>query len=160
MHPEDKGYVPEGLGDPHGDYFERLYPIEGIEGMLKDCDFVLASLPATKNTEQIFTEKVFNAMKPGAYFVNISRGSLVDENALINALNSGQMGGAALDVFSEEPLPAESLLWNHPKIIITPHLAGYSPNMMNQVITLFIENLKRYVNLEELYNLINLQQGY
>lgn len=160
LHPEDKGYVPEGLGDPHGDYFERLYPIEGIEGMLKDCDFVLASLPATKNTEQIFTEKVFNAMEPGAYFVNISRGSLVDENALINALNSGQLGGAALDVFSEEPLPAESPLWNHPKIIITPHLAGYSPNMMNQVITLFIENLKRYVNQEELYNLIDLQQGY
>ena len=99
-------------------------------------------------------------MKPGAHFVNISRGSLVDENALLNALNSGHLGGAALDVFSEEPLPAESPLWSNPKIIITPHLAGYSPNMMNQVITLFIENLKRYVNQEELYNLINLQKGY
>ena len=160
MHPEDKGYVPKGLGDPHGDFFERLYPIEGLEGMLKDCDFVVVTMPATKDTNQLFTEKTFNAMKPGALFVNISRGSLVDENALLNALNSGHLGGAALDVFSEEPLPAESPLWSNPKIIITPHLAGYSPNMMNQVITLFIENLKRYVNQEELYNLINLQQGY
>ena len=160
MHPEDKGYVPKGLGDPHGDYFERLYPIEGLEGMLKDCDFVVLAMPATKDTEHIFTEKTFNAMKAGAYFVNISRGSLVDENALLNALNSGHLGGAALDVFSEEPLPAESPLWSNPKIIITPHLAGYSPNMMNHVITLFSENLKRYVNQEELYNLINLQQGY
>ncbi len=160
FHPEDPGYTPEGLGDPRGDYFHRLYPNEGLRGMLKDCDFVVLALPHTKETECLFNKETFEAMKPGSYFVNVSRGQLVDEGALIDALNSGQLAGAALDVFSQEPLPAESPLWTQPNLILTPHISAYSTNMMNQVVDLFIENLKRYIKEESLYNLVNLEQGY
>ena len=160
MHPEDFGYAPEGLGDPLGNYFHRLYPIEGLQGMLKDCDFVVLALPHTKETECLFDKEMFYAMKPGSYFVNVSRGQLVNETALIDALNSGHLAGAALDVFTEEPLPAENPLWTHPNLIVTPHISAYSPNMMNQVVDLFVENLKRYLADEPLYNLVNLEQGY
>ena len=84
----------------------------------------------------------------------------MNETALIDALNSGHLAGAALDVFTEEPLPAENPLWTHPNLIVTPHISAYSPNMMNQVVDLFVENLKRYLADEPLYNLVNLEQGY
>ena len=160
MHPEDKGYIPEGLGDPYGNYFERLYPMEGLRGMLEECDFVVLTLPHTKSTECLFVKETFDYMKPGSYFVNVSRGQLVDEGALIDALNSGQLAGAALDVYSQEPLPPESPLWSQPNLILTPHISAFSPNMLNQVIELFIENLKRYLNKQPLYNVIDREQGY
>ena len=160
MQPEDTGYTPEGLGDPYGNYFHRLYPNEGLPGMLQECDFVVLTLPHTNETECLFDAEMFKAMKPGACFVNVSRGQLVDEGALIDALNSGHLAGAALDVFSEEPLPSDSPLWTHPNVIITPHLAAYSPNMINQVVELFIVNLKRYLKQESLFNLVDLEQGY
>jgi phosphoglycerate dehydrogenase-like enzyme len=160
MHPEDKGYIPEGLGDPYGNYFDRLYPMEGLRGMLEECDFVVLTLPHTKSTECLFVKETFDYMKPGSYFVNVSRGQLVDEGALIDALNSGQLAGAALDVYSQEPLPPESPLWSQPNLILTPHISAFSPNMLNQVIELFIENLKRYLNKQPLYNVIDREQGY
>jgi phosphoglycerate dehydrogenase-like enzyme len=160
MQPEDTGFTPEGLGDPLGNYFHRLYPNEGLKGMLKDCDFVVLALPQTKATECLFDKEMFEAMKPGAYFVNVSRGQLVDEDALIEALTSGRLAGAALDVFSEEPLPADSPLWTQPNLIITPHISAFSTKMMNQVVDLFIENLKRYLTNTPLYNLVDLEQGY
>lgn len=128
--------------------------------MLQECDFVVLTLPHTNETQCLFDAEMFKAMKPGAYFVNVSRGQLVDEGALIDALNSGHLAGAALDVFSEEPLPPDSPLWTHPNVIITPHLAAYSPNMINQVVELFIVNLKRYLKQESLFNLVDLEQGY
>src|SRR5690606_22735260 len=160
MHPEDTGYTPEGLGDPRGNYFHRLYPNEGLRGMLKDCDFVVLTLPRTRDTECLFNKEMFDAMKPGAYFINVSRGQLVDEGALIDSLNSGHLAGAALDVFTDEPLPADSPLWTQPNLIITPHISAYSTNMMNQVVDLFFENLKRYLKEESLFNLVSLEQGY
>lgn len=160
LHPEDTGYTPEGLGDPLGNYFQRLYPNEGLRGMLKDCDFVVLALPRTRDTECLFNKEMFEAMKSGAYFINVSRGQLVDEGALINALNSGHLAGAALDVFTDEPLPADNPLWTQPNLIITPHISAYSTNMMNQVIDFFIENLKRYLKEEALYNVVSLEQGY
>lgn len=160
MHPEDAGYTPGGLGDPLGNYFHRLYPNEGLKGMLKDCDFVVLTLPRTKETECLFDKEMFEAMKPGAHFINVSRGHLVDEGALVEVLNSGHLAGAALDVFTEEPLPADSPLWTQPNLIITPHISAYSTNMMNQVVDLFVENLKRYLSNEPLYNLVSLEQGY
>ncbi|MDD2522486.1 MAG: D-2-hydroxyacid dehydrogenase [Anaerolineaceae bacterium] len=160
MHPEDSGYTPVGLGDPQGNYFDRLYPIEGLRGMLEECDFVVLTLPHTKSTECLFVKEMFDTMKPGSYFVNVSRGQLVDEGALVEALNSGHLAGAALDVFTQEPLPPESPLWNAPNLILTPHISAYSPNMFNQVVDLFVENLKRYLKDQPLYNLVNVERGY
>ncbi|MEL7625345.1 MAG: D-2-hydroxyacid dehydrogenase [Anaerolineaceae bacterium] len=160
MHPKDTGYTPESLGDPNGNYFHRLYPIEALKGMLEECDFVVLTLPHTKSTECLFDKEMFDNMKPGSYFVNVSRGQLVDDGALIDALNSGRLAGAALDVFTEEPLPSESPLWSQPNLIITPHISAFSPNMLDQVIDLFIENLKRYLLDRPLYNVVNVELGY
>ncbi|MGI6251071.1 MAG: D-2-hydroxyacid dehydrogenase [Anaerolineaceae bacterium] len=160
MQPEDKGYTPEGLGDPEGHFFERLYPIEALDGMLPECDFVVIALPLTNATEGMFNREVFAKMKTGAYLVNLARGGVVNEADLEQALLSGQLGGAVLDVFNQEPLPAESPLWKLPNLIITPHVSGVSTHLLDDVITLFTENLKRYLNGQPLYNVIDPDAGY
>jgi len=99
-------------------------------------------------------------MKPGAGFVNLARGGLVDEVALEAALKSGRIGGAVLDVFEKEPLPPESPLWSLPNVIITPHVSGISPKLMDAVVDLFVENLQRYQAGEPLYNLVDTSKGY
>lgn len=160
MHPEDQGYSPEGLGDPHGDFFTRLYPIEGLKGMLADCDFVLIALPLTAETRHLFNTEVFAAMKPGACLVNISRGDVIDEPALEHALRTGQLGGAVLDVFSEEPLPEESVLWDLNSLIVTPHVSGISNHFLDDMVDLFCENLARYIGGESLHNVVDFEKGY
>ena len=160
MHPEDDGYVPEGLGDPQGNYFHRLYPNEALNAMLKECDFVVISPPLTAETHQMISTEQFAVMKPGAFLVNVSRGPVVDTDALIEAARSGRLGGAVLDVFEEEPLPAESPLWDAPNVIITPHIAGISKNSVDELVDLFVINIGRYLKGQELYNLIDPDNGY
>lgn len=160
MHPEDDGYAPEGLGDPHGSYFHRLYPNEALNAMLKECDFVVVSAPLTAETNQLISTEQFAAMKPGVFFVNVSRGQVVDTNALVEAARSGKLGGAVLDVFDEEPLPADSLLWDTPNVVITPHIAGASKRSMDSLVELFVTNLTRYLKGQDLYNLIDPEKGY
>ncbi len=160
LHPEDHGYVPEGLGDPLGHYFHRLYPSEALNAMLKECDFVVVSPPLTDETRHLISTEQFAAMKPGAFLLNVSRGAVVDTNALIEAVKSGKLGGAVLDVFEEEPLPVESPLWDLPNVVITPHVAGLSRRFMDGVIDLFIANIERYLKRQELYNLIDARHGY
>jgi len=160
MHPEDDGYVPEGLGDPQGNYFHRLYPNEALNAMLKECDFVVVSPPLTAETHQLISAEQFEAMKPGVFLVNVSRGPVIDSNALIEAARSGKLGGAVLDVFDEEPLLADSPLWDAPNVVITPHIAGVSKRSMDALVDLFIANLNRYIKGQELYNLIDPEQGY
>ncbi len=157
---EDSGYTPPGLGDPLGNYFKRLYPIEGLKGMLKECDFVVLTLPLTPETKHLFSAEVFEAMKPGAFLVNVSRGDLIDEVALAQAVKAGKVGGAVLDVFSQEPLPPESPLWSLPELIITPHTSGASSHLLDDALDLFIENLKRYQEGLPLHNLVDINQGY
>ena len=159
MQPEDNGYNAQGLGDPKGNYFRRLYPIEGLPGMLKECDFVVLTLPLTKETYHLFDDKMFEAMKPGAGFVNIARGGLVDEAALVAALKS-RLSGAVLDVFEQEPLPPESPLWSLPNVIITPHVSGISPKLMDAVVELFVRSVQRYQAGEPLYNIVDTSKGY
>jgi phosphoglycerate dehydrogenase-like enzyme len=124
MHPQDDGYIVEGHGDPEGNYFHRLYPIEALKSMLKTCDFVVVTLPLTPATTGIFGEAEFKAMKPGAFLIHISRGGVVDENALIQALTEKRIAGAAVDVFSQEPLPSDHPLWKTPNLLITPHVSA------------------------------------
>lgn len=160
LHPEDDGYVPEGLGDPQGNYFHRLYPNEALNAMLKECDFVVVSPPLTAETHQMISTEQFAAMKPGAFLVNVSRGPVVDTNALLEAARSGKLGGAVLDVFEEEPLPADSPLWDAPNVVITPHIAGISRRNMDTLVDLLVTNLSRYLRGQELYNLIDPEHGY
>ena len=160
MHPADSGYMPEGWGDPSGDLVLRLYPIEALRSMVKECDFVVVSLQLTSKTRNLFGAEVFAAMKPGAYLVDVSRGGIIDNAALLEALKERKIAGAALDVFPKEPLPGDSPLWKMPNVFVTPHIAGVSPHYDERAVELFAENLRRFLADEELLNLYRPELGY
>lgn len=160
MHPEDSGYIRDGMGDPHGDFFDRLYPPEALTSMLSECDFVVLTLPLIKETYHIIDESALKAMKSSAYLVNVGRGALIDQKALVAALTAKQIAGAALDVFEEEPLPPESPLWEMENVIISPHIAGLSQHLESEMVSFFIENLNRCLAELPLYNQIDLDEGY
>jgi phosphoglycerate dehydrogenase-like enzyme len=158
--PIDNGYIPEGLGDPGGDLVHRLYPTEALKSMLKLCDFIIVSVPLTKITQGMVNTSAFMSIKSGSYLIDISRGKVVDQSSLIKALQEGTLAGAALDVFPEEPLPADNPLWSMPNVIITPHLAGNSTRYDHHACDMFSENLHRYLAGLPLFNLYNPELGY
>lgn len=160
MKPTHSGYTPEETGDPDGDLVHRLYPGAAIKSMLKECNFIIVTVPFTEQTKDLIDAEVLSACKPGALFIDVSRGGITNHDALIKALESEQLGGAALDVFPEEPLPEDSPLWAMPNVIITPHLAGTSKLYKERAVDLFSENLSRFLADLPLYNLIDLQKGY
>lgn len=160
MHPEDKGYVPAGMGDPDGDLVFRLYPAQALRSMLKECDFVVITVPKTEMTKNMFGADEFEAMKPTAFLIDVSRGGIIETKALINALKEQKIAGAALDVFDEEPLPSDSPLWKLPNLMITPHISGNTPYYNERAVELFTENLLRYLADLPLFNRIDLEQGY
>jgi phosphoglycerate dehydrogenase-like enzyme len=160
MHPEDTGYSIPGLGDPGGDLFQRLYPFQALRSMLKECDFVVITTPLTPETRNFFGAAELAAMKPGAYLINISRGGIVDQAALLTALQEKRIAGAALDVFTEEPLPSNSPLWKLHNVIVTPHIGGFSHYYNSRAIELFAENFKRYLTGAPLLNRFDPQKGY
>lgn len=160
MHPEDTGYTIPGLGDPNGDLFNRLYPYQAVRSMVKDCDFVVVCLPLTSETRGMFGAGEIAAMKPEAFLVTLGRGEVVDQGALVTALQEKRIAGAALDVFTEEPLPAGSPLWKIPNVMISPHVAGMSVHYNQRAIGLFIENLKRYLSGAPLLNRFDPDRGY
>jgi phosphoglycerate dehydrogenase-like enzyme len=160
MHPEDNGYIRPGLGDPGGDLVRRLYPPQALRSMLKECDFVVVTVPLTPETRHMISTEELASMKPSAYLVDVSRGGVVDHTALIQALREQKIAGAALDVFPEEPLPSNHALWKLPNVILTPHISGFSLHYDQRAIELFAENLKRYLAGEPLYNPIDPKRGY
>ena len=160
MHPEDTGYTPEGMGDPHGDLFHRLYPMEALHSVLAECDFVVVTLPLTDQTRYILNAEAFAVMKRTAYLVNVGRGALIDENDFVDAIRNKVIAGAALDVFEQEPLPAESPLWELENVILSPHISWLSDKFADERLSLFIENLNRYMAGLPLYNRVDLSKGY
>ncbi len=160
MQPADQGYIPEGLGDPSGDLARRLYPPQAIRSMLKECDFVVVTVPLTPDTLGLINAEVLAAMKPTAYLVDVSRGGVIDHGALISALQEGQIAGAGLDVFPEEPLPEDNPLWQLPNVIMTPHIAGFTTHYYARAVDLFCENLRRYIEGQPLFNLFDPVRGY
>ena len=128
--------------------------------MRAECDFVVISLPLTPETKGLIGEDELQAMKPNAYLVNISRGGIVDEPALIKALQEGWIAGAGLDVFQKEPLPPDSPLYDLDNVILSPHVAGFSPHYDERASDLFAENLRRYLVGEDLLNLVDKEAGY
>ncbi len=160
MHPQDTGYMPEGMGDPNGDLFTRLYPIQALCSMIKECDFVVITVPLSPETRGLIGAEQLTAMKPGAYLVNVSRGAVVDQNALTTALQEKRIAGAALDVFVDEPLPASSPLWRLPNLIISPHISGFSQRYNERATVMFAENLSQYLSGGPLYNRFDFEKGY
>lgn len=160
MHPEDTGYTLPGLGDPGGDLFHRLYPYQAVGSMMKECDFVVIALPYTPETRGMIGAHELASMKHTAYLINMARGGIVDQAALLTALQERRIAGAALDVFQEEPLPSNSPFWKLPNVIISPHIAGHSIYYNERAIGLFAENLKRYLSGMPLLNRYDPQKGY
>jgi len=142
------------------DYFDKLYSNEELISALKQGDYLVVTVPLTEETEGMFAEKEFAAMKKSAFFVNIARGNVVNESALINALKNGEIAAAGLDVFEKEPLPADSPLYQLDNVYITPHISGAHPEYNRNATRIFIENLKRYIAGEELINLVDYGRGY
>ena len=158
--PADSGYLPEGLGDPEGDLFTRLYPVQALKSMLKISDFVVICVPLTPGTRGLMSENEFAAMKSSAFLIDVSRGGIVNPQALLSALQEKKIAGAALDVFVEEPLPASHPLWKQPNVIISPHISGISAHYAERAVDLFCENLKRYLSGSSLYNKFDPEWGY
>jgi phosphoglycerate dehydrogenase-like enzyme len=159
-HPEDSDYITDGLGDPDGKYFTRLYPVQAIKSVLKESDFVVVCLPLTPETNGLISEHELAVMKPTAFLIDIGRGGVVQQNGLIAALQDRKIAGAALDVFTEEPLISNNPLWRLPNVIITPHIGGISSVYRERAIHLFRENLHRYINDQPLLNQFHLSRGY
>ncbi|MEO6458766.1 MAG: D-2-hydroxyacid dehydrogenase, partial [Chloroflexia bacterium] len=139
---------------------ERFYPPADLNHALSEADYVVVAAPRTKQTEKIIGAAQLDAMKETAVLVNISRGALVDEPALIEALQEGKINGAALDVFAQEPLPEGSPLWDMPNVLVTPHISGSNPHYDERVTDLFRDNLRRYMASEPLRNLVDKDRGY
>jgi phosphoglycerate dehydrogenase-like enzyme len=160
MHPYDSGYTIDGLGDPQGDFFTRLYPYQALQSMLKECDFVVVAVPLTPATHGLMGAAELAVMKPTAFLIDLARGGVIDQPALIHALYERKIAGAALDVFTQEPLLPDSPLWQMPNVIVTPHICGISQHYDERAMTLFGENLNRYLVGLPLYNQFDPQIGY
>ncbi|ELY65047.1 D-2-hydroxyacid dehydrogenase [Natronococcus jeotgali] len=138
-------------GDP-AEGFEAVYASEDLNEAVADADFVIVTLPLTEETRHLFDADVFAAMRDDAYFVNVGRGPVVDEDALIDALEADALAGAALDVFETEPLPEESPLWGLEEVIVTPHCAAFTEDYHRAVGDLVRENVERFADGEAATN--------
>jgi phosphoglycerate dehydrogenase-like enzyme len=133
---------------------------DGLPGLLASADAVVNTLPGTPYTERLFNRDVFAAMKPGTVFVNVGRGTVVDEEALLEALDNGQVSYACLDVFAVEPLPQDSPLWNHPKVMVSPHTSALSAAENRLIAERFCSNLRTFLDGGELPHLVDTVHFY
>ncbi|MGZ4148443.1 MAG: D-2-hydroxyacid dehydrogenase [Actinomycetota bacterium] len=140
--------------------FGRIRGADELHAALAEADHVLDALPLTRETRGTFDRAAFASLKPGATFLNVGRGATVDEQALIQALRDGRVGAAALDVFEEEPLPADSPLWTLPNVIVSPHVCGDVEGWEREVVDLFADNLGRFVRDEPLRNPVDPGLGF
>ncbi len=139
---------------------DRLLPRDRMKELLGGSDYVVVTLPLTPETRHIIGEAEFKAMKPTAYIINIGRGSLIDQEALLHALDEKRIAGAGLDVTVPEPLPKESRLWDFDNVILSPHVSGGMEDYMMRATELFCENLERYIEGKKLLNVIDKKKGY
>jgi glyoxylate/hydroxypyruvate reductase len=139
---------------------DELYSPAEIPSVLKQANFLCLTIPHTDETTNMIGAKEFAMLPDKAVLINISRGAIVDEEAMIQALRSGKLLGASLDVFSHEPLPPESPLWTMPRVIISPHSASNGVNENRRIVELFCENLNRYLKGEPLLNVLDTKKLY
>ena len=150
--------------DPHvrekPETVAELWPMNRLDDLLRQSDVVLVSCPYTPETHYLINRERLALMKPTAILVNIARGGIIDEAALIDALKAGKLAGAGLDVTETEPLSASSPLWDAPNLVISPHCGGVSSHRMRKLIEFFCENLRRYRAGQPLLNLVDQRKGY
>ena len=141
--------------DGHVDGVEEIHPASALPKLLPQADAVVVTMPGTRETAGMLDAEALDALPRGALLVNVGRGSVVDEGALVERLRSGQIGGAALDVFATEPLPPSSPLWELDNVIISPHMAALSARENERIVELFRDNLRRLIAGEPLRNRID-----
>jgi phosphoglycerate dehydrogenase-like enzyme len=152
------GVTRSGNGDSK--YAEKILPVAQLNDALPEADYVVIAAPETQETRHLIGAAQIAQMKPGARLVNVGRGSLLDETALVQALESGKLGGAALDVTSTEPLPADSPLWTAPNLFITPHTSALSERLWHRQAAVLMQLLEKWFAGEELFNLVDFSRGY
>jgi len=139
---------------------DGVHATRDLPELLPGADVVVITAPHTAETDRLFDRAMLARMKPGSLLVNVGRGRIVDEPALIEALGQGRPGGAALDVFEQEPLPASSPLWGMEAVIVTPHVSGFGARFWEGLVELFARNLERWRRGEPLENVVDKRHGY
>jgi phosphoglycerate dehydrogenase-like enzyme len=152
------GFNRSGAAQPH--FNEILSGDNGLITLLQKSDFVVLLLPSTAKTRHLIKREQLQQMKSSAFLINIARGDVIDEEALIEALQNGTIAGAALDVFEQEPLPEASPFWTMDNVILTPHIAGATAHYIERAAPIFYHNLKQYIAGQSLMNVVNLREGY
>ncbi len=147
---------------PVPDWCDEAYTVDRLQEAVKGADVVALCLPGTQNTRNILDKQVLDAMDEGAYVINVGRGTAIDQQALFEALSSGKLAGAALDVANPEPLPRDHFLWDAPNLLLTPHVSGNMSlaKTCQLVIDIFLDNLSRWDKGESLEHLVDIAQGY
>lgn len=138
----------------------RPFSKETLHDLLRRSDIVMTACPLTKETYHLISTEELAMMKPSAYLINVTRGGIIDEPALVDALKAGQIAGAGLDVTEKEPLALDSPLWDAPNLILTPHRAGASQHRPRKIFEFFMQNLTRYMNGEKPLNVVDKRRGY
>ncbi|MFC4802772.1 D-2-hydroxyacid dehydrogenase [Neobacillus sp. GCM10023253] len=148
-------------GQP-AEFVDEMYTTDQLDALLPQCDYVVVTLPLTKETRRMFGAEQFKLMKPEAFFINIGRGEIVVEEEIVKALQEGEIAGAGLDVFEKEPLSQDSPLWELENVIITPHTSGSTEHYNDRVVeNILIPNLKSYLSGEDpSINLVDYAKGY
>jgi phosphoglycerate dehydrogenase-like enzyme len=141
-------------------WINEVFSSDRLDQMVAQSDYVVLAAPLTPATRGLMNAKRLASMKPDAYLINVGRGPLIDNAALIEALSERRIGGAALDVFEHEPLPEDSPLWNLDNLLITPHTAALTEKLWQRHYDLFSQNLRRYVEEEPLFFVVDKQKGY
>lgn len=141
-------------------FVDELLPHDGLDTLLARSDFVVLTLPLTRETRGLIGMREIEKMKRSAYLLNVGRGELINETALVRALRNRLIAGAALDVFQTEPLPRRSVFWRVPNLIVSPHFAGTYPEHMERATGLFARNLGRFIAGRKLENLVDKKAGY
>ncbi|NNN14718.1 MAG: D-2-hydroxyacid dehydrogenase [Acidimicrobiaceae bacterium] len=140
--------------------FGVVRAVDELHGLLGRADFVVVATPLTRETRGLIGVDEIEAMKPGAYLINVGRGAVVDEVALLSGLESGRIAGAALDVFEKEPLRDDHPFWNRSDVVVSPHMSADAAGWQKAVTSVFAENLRRYSSGEELLNRVDKRSGY
>jgi phosphoglycerate dehydrogenase-like enzyme len=141
-------------------FVERVVGPKDIAAALRGCDVLVIAAPGLPATTRMIGAEHIALLNPGALIVNVARAQIVDEWAMIHALESGRLGGAVLDVFEEEPLDSASRLWEFPNVVITPHSSGFRASHWDDVTALFAENLRRFMSGQPLLNVVDAMAGY
>lgn len=139
---------------------EKFYKPEGLEAMLSECDFVVAAAPLTPETRHMISDGAFAAMKPNAVVINIGRGPVIDQAALVRALNEKKIKGAGLDVFEKEPIPEGDPIYKFENVLVSPHCADHTKDWLNDAMRFFLAQYGRFVKGEPLENVVQKHLGY